>query len=42
MKIQTILEAVGYLDIASFSHKFKQIYGISPGKYRENFQNNEE
>lgn len=42
MKIQTILEAVGYLDIASFSRKFKQIYGISPGKYRENFQNNEE
>lgn len=42
MKVQSILEAVGYLDIASFSRKFKQIYGVSPGKYRENFRNSEE
>ena len=34
MLVRDVMEKVGYIDLASFSRKFKQIYGISPGKYR--------
>lgn len=33
--VKDVMERVGYIDLASFSRKFKQIYGVSPGKYRE-------
>ena len=42
MRIQDVIEEVGYLDVASFSRKFKQIYGVTPGKYRDNFSGSEE
>lgn len=32
--VKDVMEKVGYIDLASFSRKFKQVYGISPGKYR--------
>jgi YesN/AraC family two-component response regulator len=38
LKIKEIMEHVGYIDIASFSRKFKQVTGMSPGKYRENIR----
>ena len=35
LRVKDVMEKVGYVDLASFTRKFKQIYGISPGKYRE-------
>jgi len=38
--IQQICEEVGYINAPSFTRKFTEIYGISPGKYRQ--QSNKE
>lgn len=35
MKVRDIMEQVGYLDLASFTRKFTQLHGISPGRYRK-------
>lgn len=35
MKIREIMEQVGYIDLASFTRKFTQVFGISPGRYRD-------
>ena len=35
LKVKTIVEQVGYLDVASFTKKFRTICGVSPAKYRE-------
>lgn len=34
LHVKDITEQVGYLDLSSFTRKFKQIMGTSPGKYR--------
>lgn len=33
--IEDILEAVGYTDISSFYRNFKNVYGLTPAKYRK-------
>jgi len=35
MLIRDIMESVGYIDLASFTRKFKQYFGASPGQFRE-------
>lgn len=35
LKVKTIVEQVGYMDVASFTKKFRNIMGVSPAKYRE-------
>lgn len=35
LKVKTIVEQVGYLDVASFTKKFRKIMGVSPARYRE-------
>lgn len=36
LKTYEIAEAVGYKDIRSFSDKFKEVYGETPGAYKKN------
>lgn len=33
--VKDIITDIGYIDVSSFSRKFKQITGITPGKYRK-------
>ena len=40
MGIKEIVTQVGYIDVSSFTRKFTQKYGISPGKYRQNNKRN--
>lgn len=35
MLVRDIMERVGYIDLASFTRKFKQHFGTSPGQFRE-------
>lgn len=34
LRVRDVMEQVGYLDLASFTRKFTQVIGTSPGKYR--------
>ena len=34
-KLDDITRAVGYVDAKSLNRAFKQIYGVTPGKYKE-------
>lgn len=34
MRVRDIMEKVGYIDLASFTRKFKQLFGTSPGQFR--------
>lgn len=34
-RVRDVMEQVGYLDLASFTRKFTQVIGVSPGKYRD-------
>lgn len=36
MKIQEIVEKIGYVDVSSFIRKFKNYTNVTPGEYREN------
>ncbi len=38
LKVKTIVEQVGYVDVASFTKKFRTIMGVSPAKYREQWK----
>ncbi len=42
MKVKDIMEHVGYMDIASFTRKFKHRIGMSPGKYRDRYKAGDE
>ncbi|CUQ52352.1 MULTISPECIES: response regulator transcription factor [Hungatella] len=35
LKIYEIVEKVGYISVKNFSYVFKQIYGISPGRFQQ-------
>jgi YesN/AraC family two-component response regulator len=35
MTVKEIIREIGYIDLASFTRKFTQIMGISPGRYRQ-------
>ena len=34
MSVRQVMEAVGYIDVSSFTRKFTRVMGISPGAYR--------
>jgi AraC-like DNA-binding protein len=34
--LEQIADNVGYADSASFAHRFKQLYQLSPGRWRHN------
>ena len=36
--LEQIADTVGYADSASFAHRFKQLYQISPGRWRNNVE----
>lgn len=38
INVQDIVFEIGYLNVSSFIRKFKQITGVTPGKYREMFK----
>lgn len=38
LRIREVMEQVGYLDVASFTRKFTQVMGISPGRYRDTYR----
>ena len=40
-RIQIICEEVGYINVPSFIRKFTDIYGVSPGKFRAQYNNYE-
>lgn len=33
--VQSIVQAVGYIDISSFIRKFRKMEGLSPSQYRQ-------
>ncbi len=37
LSIKEIVSQIGYIDVSSFSRKFSQLYGMSPGAYRKQY-----
>ena len=38
LSVRELIEQAGYLDLSSFTRKFRQLEGVTPGQYRENIR----